>query len=164
MQESDLPDFERALLRLCAGFDTPPTQARKDAYWRAFRKLAVLEFAGLIDAALVESSFASMPTVGALWDLHRKKSAPADQIPRSGPTLQEQLCEYVARRLSHLIGPGATPQERWAFSRPWTYLHRERRDGAERFAECTGVVVEMGDGSVLRFNVAEMVAPEFEPA
>lgn len=157
MQESDTQDFERAFLRLCAGFDTPPTGARKDAYWRAFRKLSVLEFAGLIDASLVESTFASMPTVGALWDLHRKKSAPADQMPRSGDSLQEQLCAYVMR--TH--GRSLTPTE---IARPWTYLYRQWRDGDRRCCECTGVLIERESGVVTRVMVAEMRAPEFADA
>jgi hypothetical protein len=157
VQESDTQDFERAFLRLCAGFDTPPTGARKDAYWRAFRKLSVLEFAGLIDASLVESTFASMPTVGALWDLHRKKSAPADQMPRSGHTLQEQLSTYVMRR----YGGRLTQTE---IQRPWTYLYREWHDGNKRCCECTGVLVERDNGSRMRIPVAEMHTSEFEHA
>lgn len=155
MQESDHQDFERAFARLCAGFDTPPTNARRDAYWRSFRKLAVLEFAGLIDAALVESTFASMPTVGALWDLHRRKSAPADQIPRSGDSLQEQLCAYVMRA----YGASFTPTD---IARPWTYLYRTWTAGDKRCCECTGVLIERENGSVTRVMVADMRALDFQ--
>lgn len=158
MQESDTAAFERALLRLCAGFDTPPTAARKDAYWRSFRKLQLLEFAGLIDMALVESTFASMPTVGALWELHRKIQSPSSTgIPTNGPSLQEQLCEYVLREM----GSRLSPKE---LSGPWTYTYREWRDGDKRCAECTGVILERDDGSRIGFKVADMKAGQFELA
>lgn len=150
MQENDTVNFERALLRLCAGFDVPMSDARKEAYWRSLRKLQLLEFTGLIDMALVESTFASMPTVGALWELHRKVQSPRSTgITTSGPTLQEQLCAWVAKQVHGRL----TPKE---FSRPWTYVYREWRDGDKRCAECTGVVIERDDGTRLGFKVADM--------
>lgn len=148
MQESDAIGFERAFRRLCAGFDSPPTEARKDAYWRAFRKLQLLEFTGLVDTALVESTFASMPTVGALRELHRKVQPDAQAPAHEGPTIQSQLCEYVARKLSHL-------HKTAAYALPWTYLYREWGEyGKQR--ECTGLVVALEDGSRLKFDVVDM--------
>lgn len=150
MQESDAIGFERAFRRLCAGFDSPPTEARKDAYWRAFRKLQLLEFTGLVDTALVESTFASMPTVGALRELHRKVQPDNGAASANdGPSVQAQLCEYVARRLSHL-------HKTTAYALPWTYVYREWNADGKHCAECTGVIVTLEDGSRLKFDVADM--------
>jgi len=81
------------------------------------------------------------------------------KAPRPGePTIQEQLCEYVARQLSRQL---ITVEARMAFSRPWTYRYREWRDdtrpkGFERCAECTAVEVDMSSGVVSRFTVEQM--------
>jgi hypothetical protein len=149
VQESDSKNFERALSRLCAGFDVPLTDARREAYWRSFRKLTVLDFTGLVDLAIVESTFASLPTVGALWDLHRKVQSPGVDIPRGGKNLQEQLCEYVLREFGSRLSP-------WELRGPWTYIYREWTDGKDRCAECTGVVIDRDDGSRIGFKVADM--------
>lgn len=162
VQESDGKNFERALQRLCAAFDVPMTDARREAYWRSFRKLSLLEFTGLVDMALVESTYASMPTVGALWELHRRNSGPPPEpttTGKSGPNIQEQLCAYATLKLHHRL----TPLE---FSMPWTYVYREWIDEARqtpfnkdgRCAECTGVVIDLKDGSRIGFSVASMLA------
>lgn len=149
MQESDSDNFERALKRLCAGFDVPMTDARRDAYWRSFRKLQLLEFTGLVDMALVESTFASMPTVGALWELHRKIQAPTQAKKASGPSIQEQLCEYAAKTLWSRLSP-------LEMSTPWTYVYREWMQDGKQCAECIGVVIEKKDGTRLGITVADM--------
>jgi hypothetical protein len=158
VQESDAKGFDRALSRLCAGFDVPVTDARREAYWRAFRKLTVLEFAGLVDTALVESTFASMPTVGALRELHRKVQSPdTSAAPASdGPSIQAQLCEYAAMKLAHLIRKTATPAERWQYSRPWTYVYREWRENGKQCAECIGVVIDLDNGKRIGWRVSDM--------
>jgi hypothetical protein len=157
VQEADLPAFERAFRRLCAGFDVPATDARREAYWRAFHKLSVLEFAGLVDTALVESTFASMPTVGALRELHRKVQSPALTAAPSGPSVQAQLCEYAAIKLKHLIRKDAPAADRWKYSRPWTYCYREWRDGAgKQCAEVLGVVIDLDDGNKIGWTVTNM--------
>lgn len=150
MQESDNNGFERAFRRLCAAFDVPPTDARKDAYWRSFRKLQLLEFTGLIDISLVEPSFTTMPTVGALWELHRKVQSPGtDQIPRNGKTLQEQLCEHVLREFGSRL-------TRLELSRPWTYAYREWKDGNNRCAELIGLWIDRENGTRATFRVSDM--------
>lgn len=154
MQENDGDKFDRALKRLCAGFNVPPTDARREAYWRSFRKLSVLEFAGLIDVALVESTFAEMPTVGALWDLHRRNTetpiAPTSSS-RHEPLIEEQLCAYAAPKLHGRLTP-------WEFSRSWTYVYREWSEAGKRCAECTGIVIELDNGTKMGFSAAAMRA------
>ena len=160
MQDTDAKSFERAILRLCAAFDVPLTDARREAYWRSFRKVSVLEFAGLIDAALIESTFASMPTVGALWELHRKLQ-PSNPRPekRRGPSIQEQLCDYAASKLKRLIASNATLDQRWIYARPWTYVYREWMAEGKQCAECIGIVIEI-DNKKLEISVSNMQADE----
>jgi hypothetical protein len=160
VQDTDAKGFERALSRLCGGFDVPLTDPRREAYWRSFRKLSLLEFTGLVDTALVESTFASMPTVGALWELHRKVQSPTSDIAAaSAPSIQAQLCEYAAIKLKHLCAKSATPAQRWQYSRPWTYCYREWVDGGgKQCAECMGVVIDLDDGKRVGWTVTNMRA------
>ena len=167
MQESDSYGFERVFRRLCAGYDTPPTDERKAAYWRSFRKLSLIEFAGLVDLALVHSQFVSMPTVGALWELHTTAQAKSSPAPAQliGPTLQEQLCAWVTPRAFAMVQRGEMTHRE--FSGTWSYTYREwtdtnRERHLQRCAECTGVVIELEDGRKLGWTVAEMQAPEFD--
>lgn len=163
MQDTDAKSFDRALSRLCAGFDVPVTDARREAYWRSFRKLSVLEFAGLVDTALVESTFTSLPTVGALWELHRKLQTPVSTpTATDGPSIQAQLCEYAAQHVHDIAGPkdGMTL---WEYSRPWTYVYREwwdatRPKGFEKCAECIGLVIDLDNGKRIGWSVAAMLA------
>lgn len=136
MQESDAKPFERALSRLCAAFDVPVTDARREAYWRSFRKLSVLEFAGLVDTALVESTFDSLPTVGVLWDLHRKVESSTRPPVKRSPTLHERLCAYAAREFHSRL----TPKE---FRGPWRYIGDE-------------LVIDREDGSELKISAADI--------
>lgn len=156
MQESDGTAFERVFRRLCAGYDTPPTDERKAAYWRSLRKLTLLEFAGLVDMALVESSFASMPTVGAMWDLHRRTQAPQPASAAvMGPTLQEQLMAHVARRLGGAI---TEVRDGTFVYREWTDTARPK--GQQRCAECIGWIGCLPNGDRIAFSVTDMQAPE----
>jgi hypothetical protein len=73
-------------------------------------------------------------------------------------TLQEQLCEYASLKLLDRL-------KSIEFSRPWTYAYRETWDatrpkGMEKCAECTGVVIDLDNGSRLGFSVAAMQADE----
>jgi hypothetical protein len=160
MYEPDLPAFEIALNRLCAGFNTPPTEARKDAYWLAFRKLQIREFERLVSLAL-SAEFTTMPTVGALWELHRKSSY-AQPPASDGPSIQAQLCEYACQHVHDKAGPKDS-MTLWEYSRPWTYVYREWRDetrpkGLERCAECIGLIIELDNGKRIGWSVAAMRA------
>jgi hypothetical protein len=161
MQLADFPAFEQAFARLCAAFDTPPTQARKDAYWQAFRKVSPAEFLRIVDSALTDSTFESMPTVGSLREVQRRReSAPIAREPDSGPSIQAQLCEYVMLTHPELADAGnVNPDRARQRALPWTYLYREWRENGKRFAECVGVAIPAGlfcEG--FRVMVADMLA------
>lgn len=158
MVDIDLPEFLLTLARLCAGFDVPMTEARKDAYWQAFRKLPLRDFERLVNSAL-SADFEKIPTTASLWRLHRKNAAPTPVTVQEGPTLQEQLCAYATLQLSGRLKP-------LELSMPWTYVYREWTDEARKTpfnkdgkcAECTGVVIDLQDGTRLGFSVAAMQA------
>lgn len=154
MQEVDLPTFERAMRRLCAGFDTPYTDQRKAAYFQGLRRLPVLEVAGLIDSALSESTFVSMPTVGALRELHMRLQPQDRAAPKRGASVQEELCEFATLRLHARL-------TRLEFSRPWHYTYREWSgpDG-KRATECAGVVIDLENGGRMGFTVDQMRAEQ----
>lgn len=145
MQEIDGKGFERALARLCAAFDVPMTDPRREAYWRSFRKTTLLEFTGLIDMALVESTFASMPTVGALWELHRKLQPAKIDHGTRGPSVQERLFAYVSKRLSD------RPCGKFQYT---TFVYRGD--------QCIGWLGECIDGSRIAISVDEMESSQME--
>jgi hypothetical protein len=78
------------------------------------------------------------------------ENMPAAQT-KTGPTVQEQLCQYAALQVHGGAGPiGMGLKD---YSRPWTYVYREWRDesrpkGFERCAECLGIVIELEDGKM----------------
>ncbi len=145
MQIADREEFERHLGRLCAGFDTPLTPQRKDAYWAAFSRLPLKRFAWLVEAALADSAFETMPTVGALRKLGGDGNGEAAQkfSGPQGPTLQEQISEFVmATRYPSAEDAKFTYDQMRQASQPWTFLYREWRDEkGNRAAECIGVLV-----------------------
>lgn len=63
------------MARLCAAYNTPPTPARKDAYWRAFGKKTLAEFARMVDLALDADDIDGMPTVPQLRRLRYRQPA-----------------------------------------------------------------------------------------
>lgn len=92
------------------------------------------------------------PTLGVF-----QKACVDIPIPQheTGPSIQEQLCEYVALNYRHVQGRGTDL---------FTYLYREwfdatRPKGRERCAECTGVLIPaVGQREGFRVNVIDMLA------
>jgi hypothetical protein len=160
MHEIDREDFDRSFSRLCAGFDTPPTQPRKDAYWQGFRRHTITEFNRLVDAVLTESKFDSMPSVPALRKLLGERNAQPAYSGRQGPTVQEQLCEYVMLARFPVGRDGKfTPDQMGQTGRPWTYLFRQWRDETgRRCSDCSAVwVPPFGELEGFRVTVADML-------
>lgn len=143
MVDIDLPEFLLALARLCAGFDTPVTEARKDAYWQSLRKLTLREFERLVNAAL-SGDFLKMPTTGALWKMQRESFSAAPTPVSEGPSIHAQLVEYAKHKLSHRLKAGT-------LAYAMTYLHRP--DG-----ECVGVVIDLDANTRIGFRVGDMLA------
>jgi hypothetical protein len=162
MREIDLADFDRAFSRLCAGFDTPPTPARKDAYWQGFRSFTIREFVTAVDYALAMSDEEDMPSVPKLRKLFGQQQLPPRPPSggRQGPSLQEQLCEYVMLKYFPAASDAKfTPDQMRQSGQPGTYLYREWAEDGNRCAVCTGVLVPaFGALAGFRVNVADMLA------
>jgi hypothetical protein len=162
MQADDLTEFERLLGQLCAAFEVPVTKARKDAYWTGLRKMSIAQFARLVDLALTDSKFVSMPPVGAFRKLADKPSGQSRAVVQAqhGPTIQEQLCDYVMlSRYPRGRNAKYSADEMRQTGQPWTYLYREwTNDEGRRCAECTAVLVPAcGELPGFKVTVADML-------
>ncbi len=108
MLSTDREEFESQLRKLCAGFDTPYTTDREEAYWSGMQKMTLLQFVRCVDEALGENYFdpknpatKRIPTTGALWQLHRTARTHATQItqaPRQQVEEKDHIL-YFANRL-----------------------------------------------------------------
>lgn len=110
MDSSDRQEFERQMSVLCAGFGVPVGD-RVEAYWRAFNRLALVEFSRVVDYAISpDSDLEKMPTVKQLW-LSRKQMRRVSHKPEpNGKNVA--LCEYVMRHFR--LSPGQRAG-RWSF-------------------------------------------------
>lgn len=160
MQVEDVEEFERQLRRLCAGFELPLTQLRKEAYETGLAKMSIGQFARCVEYALGEHGPEKFPTTNKIWTMCRKLRAPAApaQLPAelpngvAGPSIQEQLCDYAALRLLDHIKP-------IEYSRPWTYVYRQWKDDeGKRCAACIGVVIDLDNGKKIGFSTNQMLA------
>jgi hypothetical protein len=99
-------EFDKALAQLCAGFNVPCTEERREAYGRAFRKLSPLMWDRLVDYALSEDGPDKMPTVRELWSIRRELRA---QLPQAAtptqPPWEGDMWDIAANRhlLAHLV-------------------------------------------------------------
>jgi len=71
VQREDRTEFDRQISVLCAGFNVPLGD-RAEAYWRAFERLSLIEFARMVDAALADGEGERIPTVRQLWAIRSK--------------------------------------------------------------------------------------------
>ena len=156
----DAEEFERQLRRLCAGFEVPLTQLRKEAYDTGMAKMSIGQFARCVEYALGEHGPDKFPTTNKIWTIHRRLRAPAqasaqpEQLPNgvAGPSIQEQLCDYAALRLHGHIKP-------LEYSLPWTYVYRQWIDEeGRRCANCIGVVIELKNGKKIGYSTSQMLA------
>jgi hypothetical protein len=161
MQVGDLAEFEVVFGKLCAGFEVPVTKPRRDAYWTGLRKFSLTQVSRMVDMALTESAFLSMPTVGAFRKLGISSAPTVSQSQaQHGPGLQEQLCDYVMlSRFPSDQDSKFSPDQMRQTSQTWTYLYREWRDEKGRqCAECTGVLIPAcGALPGFRVTVADML-------
>lgn len=159
MQAADRPQFDEVMNRLCSAYNAPPTQPRRDAYFEAFKKLTLLEFTGLAEVASRTPDYATLPTTGLLWALHERTQSANRPAPAQvfGPTLQEQLLEWITKRMGVAVTTVKAP----------TFLYREwvdtsRPKGLQNCAECVGWQAHLPDGRLVSFSVADMHAPNWD--
>lgn len=72
MQTSDRPEFERQLNMLCRAYGVPHDAERSEAYWMAFNRLGLIEFARVVETAIGPDGPDKMPTTKQLWGIRKK--------------------------------------------------------------------------------------------
>lgn len=72
---SNRSDFDAQMSILCAAFDVPCTQERKDAYWLALKDMPVAKFARTIEFLLREEDWTRIPKPGQIWAISRRLRA-----------------------------------------------------------------------------------------
>ena len=71
MQNTERKEFDGYVAKLCAGYNAPLGD-KPEAYWTAFSKLSLIEFARCVEFALGESGPEKLPTVRGIWDIRRQ--------------------------------------------------------------------------------------------
>lgn len=108
MQAQDRPEFDRQMARLCAAYSVQPGD-RPDAYWQAFGKLGLIEFARMVEYALGPDGPDRMPSVHVLWGIRKsfRSSAPIQhhEMPPHGDALDgwanRIMFGWLSNRVSH---------------------------------------------------------------
>ncbi len=108
MLSTDRIEFEAQLETLCAGFNVPFTQARKDAYWAGLSKMSLLAFVRCVETALGEEGPTKIPTTGDIWKLHQSSRTRATVTQAARTEDQRDHLEFLANRLllEHLASRG----------------------------------------------------------
>ena len=79
MPSPDRDEFDKQLAILCAAFDVPCTEARREAYWKSLERMPVAVFARTIEHMLREEDWVRIPKPAQIWHASRRLRA-------SGPT------------------------------------------------------------------------------
>lgn len=96
MQRDDRTEFDRQISILCAGFNVPLGD-RAEAYWRAFERLSLVEFARMVDAALADGEGDRIPTVRQLWAIRRKLRTHPDAGAGPGQSQVDLVAAAIER-------------------------------------------------------------------
>lgn len=73
MFSGDRAEFDKQLATMMGGFPGYfLTDERRESYWRGLQKMPMAAFVRLIDFILSEDGPEKIPSVHALWELHRK--------------------------------------------------------------------------------------------
>jgi hypothetical protein len=106
---ADRDEFDPLMEKLCAGFNVPCTEFRKDAFFAGMRKMTLPQFSRCVDAALEEGLERFTPQ--SVWALYHKvgTATPPPEPPKEDP----DHLEYYANRLlfmhlTHRGGLGST--------------------------------------------------------
>jgi len=83
MIDSERPDFEAALRKLCGGYDRVCDNARIEAYWQGLAKMPLVRFLAVVDHCLTMGDKAppKLPDVRAVWGLSQRIRAPMPMRP-----------------------------------------------------------------------------------
>lgn len=139
METLDRPEFERQVSLICAAYNVPMGD-RGAAYWTAFNRLGIIEFARIVERVIGPDGPDKMPTVKQLWDIRRELKHPKP-APRS-PNSKDVLTALVETALAKW--PLTDAQRRLAWNWITRFYPAPGRDGKmdPTFgAEILGVII-----------------------
>lgn len=155
MRDNDIEAFDALMRDLCAAYNRP----YEDRLVRVFMEdLRSVPF-GIVraKAELHRRTAKRFPTPADLRPGKAAKDATAD----AGPSVEDQLTEFITRRyIPHVVR--WAPAAMWWFSQPWTFLYREGEPYElaghwARACTCVGVVIPACRGRPgLRVTVEDM--------
>lgn len=102
MVSSDREAFEEQFAALCAGFNVPCTLPRRHAYFLGLAKMTIAQFARVVERVLTEANLEDMPTVTALWRVHRERRAVQAAAEKPPLVPDPEHIVYFANRLLFL--------------------------------------------------------------
>ncbi len=128
MQATDREAFEEQFAALCAGFNVPCTLPRRHAYFLGLAKMSLQQFARVVERCLADNGPEEMPTVSAMWRLHRERrlAQAVAENPQKSPT-QSTSCTSQIGCCSCICGTvrGLHRRESSSLRRGWKIaLHR----------------------------------------
>lgn len=71
MFTADRPEFERHVALLCAAYNVPVGD-RGEAYWTAFNRLSLVEWARMVACAIGPDGSDKVPTTKQLWGIRKQ--------------------------------------------------------------------------------------------
>jgi hypothetical protein len=80
MQAGDREEFEAQVKLLCAGYDRPVAD-RLEAYWKGLGKMAIIEFARVVEFAIGEDGPEKLPDTHACWRILKQLKTRASKPP-----------------------------------------------------------------------------------
>jgi hypothetical protein len=110
VKAEDQKEFDALLAQLCAGYNVPATDERKQAYWTGLQKLHIAAFQRVVEYALGEHAPEKFPTTRAIWDLHkilRRQAPPAATEATPAPDVTPFAAFANRRLLAFLKTSGA---------------------------------------------------------
>jgi hypothetical protein len=88
VQASEREEFEEQLAILCAGYNVPCTQHRKQAFFTGLGKMTLPQWVRCVDLAVSEEGPEELPTPKGIWRIHRGfRRGPAQS---NVPQIEEQ--------------------------------------------------------------------------
>jgi hypothetical protein len=100
MQTSDREAFDKLSRQLCMGCGAMPNPERLESFWSAFRKLSLVEWTRMVEAAMGEDGIEKL-SVQAMWALRKKGRSQAESVERdkAKADTDPDCLEYFANRI-----------------------------------------------------------------
>lgn len=108
MHPTEREAFDEQIGILCAGFNVPITDDRREAYWKGLGKMPLISFTRAVEYALGEHGPDKIPTSPQLWALSRAaRSTRVDARPKaqeSAPQAADRVSLLAQSALLQFIG------------------------------------------------------------